>query len=55
MFRVSFDAEDTSYTEFSFRLSARGGKLHATANRYDHRRPKLIVCILYGTSGASDL
>ena len=23
--------------------------------RYDHRRPKLIACILYGTSGASDL
>ena len=27
----------------------------ATIQKRDHRRPKLIVCILYGTSGASDL
>ena len=29
--------------------------LEASSCSLMHRRPKLIVCILYGTSGASDL
>ena len=29
--------------------------IHKNYNHLRHRRPKLIVCILYGSSGASDI